>query len=264
MIWMRDHPRIRGEHSPRAVHTVKPGGSSPHTRGARDRSFEVPDDGGIIPAYAGSTSTAVRIRSQMPDHPRIRGEHKSLSEKLGGLAGSSPHTRGALWHPPISPTVPGIIPAYAGSTVGQAHRAEGPGDHPRIRGEHRMLSDDVTLSGGSSPHTRGARISSSCSTCSSQDHPRIRGEHESVSGARNDDCGSSPHTRGARNLAIPGVPEHRIIPAYAGSTPYPSLREWPDADHPRIRGEHRGRTPLGRNARGSSPHTRGARKSCRI
>ena len=53
-----DHPRIRGEHGSSDPGMSDRGGSSPHTRGARE------DHGGrrqmrrIIPAYAGSTSSA--------------------------------------------------------------------------------------------------------------------------------------------------------------------------------------------------------------
>ena len=52
----------------------------------------------------------------------------------------------------------------------------------------------------------------------------------------------------------------RIIPAYAGSTPdRPPIVETGE-DHPRIRGEHWGHGGPGRGPRGSSPHTRGARR----
>ena len=71
-----DHPRIRGEHACEALYGARPGGSSPHPRGAR--AFEVAWRGcrGIIPAYAGSTRRDMRRNSS----------HLS----------SSPHTRGAL------------------------------------------------------------------------------------------------------------------------------------------------------------------------
>ena len=91
----QDHPRIRGEHSPRKGAHAVAGGSSPHTRGARE------DHGGrrpmrrIIPAYAGSTPmVSVSIR-RSADHPRIRGEHDDEGAEGVHEVGSSPHTRGA-------------------------------------------------------------------------------------------------------------------------------------------------------------------------
>ena len=51
----RDHPRIRGEHSCRRCRRRRPGGSSPHTRGARCPGFGGRERRRIIPAYAGST-----------------------------------------------------------------------------------------------------------------------------------------------------------------------------------------------------------------
>ena len=196
----RDHPRIRGEHlrAGSLLHIIQ----------------------GIIPAYAGSTTTS----------------HSSGSWPEG----SSPHTRGARW------TARGRRPP--------------PGDHPRIRGEHDWpcLVRDQELgiipayagstphhtihcesSEGSSPHTRGALRRTPCASSSARDHPRIRGEHERLHGAGEPlggiipayagstiagvllHClyqGSSPHTRGAR-MAAPACPTAR----------------W---DHPRIRGEH--------------------------
>ena len=71
--------------------------------------------------------------------------------------------------------------------------------------------------------------------------------------------GSSPHTRGAPRLRIPRYPGCRIIPAYAGSTPWGLPRLSPTSDHPRIRGEHRCVWMAPMTSDGSSPHTRGAR-----
>ena len=74
--------------------------------------------------------------------------------------------------------------------------------------------------------------------------------------------GSSPHTRGAHRLGSPPSQNHRIIPAYAGSTskspPDGSARR----DHPRIRGEHSDGVLTRMSVGGSSPHTRGARAAC--
>ena len=56
----------------------------------------------------------------MSDHPRIRGEH--LARLVVGklVAGSSPHTRGALRGLNQGAAHRGIIPAYAGSTATRA------------------------------------------------------------------------------------------------------------------------------------------------
>ena len=112
-----DHPRIRGEHKLNRLKKQGVDGSSPHTRGARYREigFETID----------------------MDHPRIRGEHWRLLSRAHPGHGSSPHTRGARPGYGARRQLPGIIPAYAGST--RALRIECPRwrDHPRIRGEHR-------------------------------------------------------------------------------------------------------------------------------
>ena len=50
--------------------------------------------------------------------------------------------------------------------------------------------------------------------------------------------GSSPHTRGALLFDRPLIHRRRIIPAYAGSTPFLWRVISTYRDHPRIRGEH--------------------------
>ena len=71
----RDHPRIRGEHGPLPAGQAALAGSSPHTRGAPPSWGGSSTPGRIIPAYAGSTSSAPPPQTRRPDHPRIRGEH---------------------------------------------------------------------------------------------------------------------------------------------------------------------------------------------
>ena len=131
---------------------------------------------------------------------------------------------------------------------------------------------------GSSPHTRGARLSYGVfhtfwriipayagSTkfwqflaTRSRDHPRIRGEHRICWNRILVPRGSSPHTRGAPAVRPLHRRRSRIIPAYAGSTRPGPRRTALDRDHPRIRGEHY-KVEGGKKLRpGSSPHTRGA------
>ena len=113
----RDHPRIRGEHAYEDGGDTLMQGSSPHTRGAPLLDGSEPTDYGIIPAYAGSTRTARGAVHGVGDHPRIRGEHSYDVGEVCAWQGSSPHTRGALHARARDRRVPGIIPAYAGSTV---------------------------------------------------------------------------------------------------------------------------------------------------
>ena len=51
----RDHPRVCGEHSASAVSVSAAQGSSPRMRGAQGVGHVLGGEGGIIPAYAGST-----------------------------------------------------------------------------------------------------------------------------------------------------------------------------------------------------------------
>ena len=151
-------------------------------------------------------------------------------------------------------------------------------DHPRIRGEHRNPVRFSIRSDGSSPHTRGAHAvgardlpdagiipayaGSTVRTPSAMsrrvDHPRIRGEHSLPAPADPRSRGSSPHTRGARTNPLARFKRGRIIPAYAGSTPFTASPPRTVRDHPRIRGEHAMRRCETGRTRGSSPHTRGA------
>ena len=216
----RDHPRIRGEHLKEYLASLA--------------------ESGIIPAYAGSTNewrlTGESIKGSSPhtrgapcqhscqsldawDHPRIRGEHPASSTLhttswgiipayAGSTLGSRTRQRRPCW----------IIPAYAGSTRITEDAPDALRDHPRIRGEHSMTATAKAIAEGSSPHTRGARCSRRVPSRLAGDHPRIRGEHMASSVVSLAHLGSSPHTRGAP------VPRR---------TPPCRVR-----DHPRIRGEH--------------------------
>ena len=216
---MRDHPRIRGEH----VHVGPPSlagiGSSPHTRGARCRGAGPAPGPGIIPAYAGSTKTSLPPGSPGSDHPRIRGEH------------------------------PVKVPPR------QRHML----DHPRIRGEHRGADHPADARRRIIPAYAGSTVGCGRRTARPRDHPRIRGEHPRLRAAWMLGLGSSPHTRGAQERGQPVSACAGIIPAYAGSTPFPSPTSTPTGDHPRIRGEHLGQGLGDVLGVGSSPHTRGAR-----
>ena len=257
-IGSRDHPRIRGEHRILPPGQTLPGGSSPHTRGARPGVSPTGGIRGIIPAYAGSTSTRLAAIARRPDHPRIRGEHERLRCDTHSNTGSSPHTRGARRRSRAARRASRIIPAYAGSTSSRAGPSRGYRDHPRIRGEHGTGLSPPTLVPGIIPAYAGSTTSPNARACPPRDHPRIRGEHVLQLGADERGHGSSPHTRGAQPRQTHGPALQGIIPAYAGSTFFSWVPMSVAMDHPRIRGEHAAWVAWVVNWPGSSPHTRGA------
>ena len=192
------------------------------------------------------------------DHPRLRGEHPSLLATYIIPTGSSPLTRGALPPQLAHAACLGIIPAYAGSTLRKVHGNRPAVDHPRLRGEHYVMSSSISRTPGSSPLTRGA-LTAGRSTSDSPgiipayagsthlyfarigfnaDHPRLRGEHRQDRRQAAHIRGSSPLTRGALALLTRRLSALRIIPAYAGSTRIHFGGAPIHWDHPRLRGEH--------------------------
>ena len=132
----RDHPRMCGEHVWPARMLSTSQGSSPHVRGARGRGQGQVRLPGIIPACAGSTTSPRASAARRRDHPRMCGEHNTLSVTLDVPQGSSPHVRGAP--PPQGGRAAGrgIIPACAGSTDVRVPKKLLGEDHPRMCGEH--------------------------------------------------------------------------------------------------------------------------------
>ena len=112
----RDHPRMRGEHTASSSRPSGATGSSPHARGAPQRTSGRQGRRGIIPACAGSTSRPPRRGTRAGDHPRMRGEHPKVLKDPHKSKGSSPHARGAPGSRILLGGACGIIPACAGST----------------------------------------------------------------------------------------------------------------------------------------------------
>ena len=73
---------------------------------------------GIIPAYAGNTFRHERAGDHRRDHPRVCGEHMPKLFACAPQLGSSPRMRGTLKNRQRILERRGIIPAYAGNTVG--------------------------------------------------------------------------------------------------------------------------------------------------
>ena len=254
-------------------------GSSPLTRGARGHPHWVCGAGGLIPAYAGSTSYADTAGACVWAHPRLRGEHSNRRCNGCATGGSSPLTRGALPAWWARREQRRLIPAYAGSTLGEVSAWSPVWAHPRLRGEHARPFLSVLGKGGSSPLTRGAprpvehddrrlglipAYAGSTPACpptprTARAHPRLRGEHTQNPPGGHRRGGSSPLTRGAHGRSTMPKKKKRLIPAYAGSTSSSYWASWLAQAHPRLRGEHWPAPPKWLSGMGSSPLTRGAR-----
>ncbi len=233
-----DHPRVCGEHDGRNRSRGDRRGSSPRMRGAHAAHLGRVAWPGIIPAYAGSTTSATTIMPNSGDHPRVCGEHTGHPVGQVGGEGSSPRMRGARQPAPEPVRRPRIIPAYAGSTMSNGIRCKVAGDHPRVCGEHSALDVAADASAGSSPRMRGAHICSRRASrrrriipayagstgmagsplASHADHPRVCGEHTVHVVQNAFEKGSSPRMRGAPSNWKLVHTSSRIIPAYAGST----------------------------------------------
>ena len=171
--------------------------------------------------------------------------------------GSSPHVRGTLGGNKGFMTEYGIIPACAGNTCCRRSRNGKDGDHPRMCGEHVVLSAGHRRDQGSSPHVRGTPVSGddaesaagiipACAGNTSsrngpananRDHPRMCGEHMDRLSADEKAWGSSP--------------------ACAGNTPRCGALRSGRWDHPRMCGEHLSFLLTRILQKGSSPHVRG-------
>ena len=188
---------MRGEHVSAWAREAREWGSPPHARGAHFLSLPISRRNRITPACAGSTAAPRAGRTQVEDHPRMRGEHEIQRMEAEAQVGSPPHARGALLDAGTGNQPTGITPACAGSTgcVGRPRRSAE--DHPRMRGEHGFIDRIAIEAKGSPPHARGARlrllnyrtslgITPACAGSTQSlpdpqlrlgDHPRMRGEH---------------------------------------------------------------------------------------
>ena len=111
------HPRVCGEHPLMHTNHNIDTGSSPRMRGTQTTSILIPSCPRFIPAYAGNTFRIAAMRRILSVHPRVCGEHSSISHKPLCLHGSSPRMRGTHDSGPLFLFLRRFIPAYAGNTL---------------------------------------------------------------------------------------------------------------------------------------------------
>ena len=153
------HPRSRGENVVAAREELLLDGSSPLTRGKRHPELFSDGQGGLIPAHAGKTRPRGCTGLQRRAHPRSRGENVSWGTSLSSMMGSSPLTRGKRAAVEVDGDLRGLIPAHAGKTAATQDPYSRTAAHPRSRGENINDAPHAVPVEGSSPLTRGKRVS---------------------------------------------------------------------------------------------------------
>ena len=112
----RDHPRMRGEDAEWLPRLSSPMGSPPHARGRLFRLGPIVARQGITPACAGKTIPIIRVPWNRRDHPRMRGEDRTLVFGCVRSPGSPPHARGRPIEKLERERDTRITPACAGKT----------------------------------------------------------------------------------------------------------------------------------------------------
>ena len=252
------HPRSRGENFQAKTIPARGPGSSPLTRGKRERRRDPIAGARLIPAHAGKTAPGPTPARGWAAHPRSRGENITWIAQLITSCGSSPLTRGKLSLPVDATQAHRLIPAHAGKTRELWTRNSRPRAHPRSRGENIKTALGEYADDGSSPLTRGKRTTHSVPrkehglipahagkttphtdhTHHTRAHPRSRGDNSRVYPATESCSGSSPLTRGKRRDPVRPRVLGRLIPAHAGKTPRAHARASSSRAHPRSRGEN--------------------------
>ena len=280
-LWRRAHPRSRGENVRLELTRPALRGSSPLTRGKPTRSPTTLKKRGLIPAHAGKTPTDSSLIGLYGAHPRSRGENEAFAALLGSPLGSSPLTRGKQTSRGDEVYTLRLIPAHAGKTGAATPILTGGGAHPRSRGENHPRARSGLAQRGSSPLTRGKPLATSraarwlrlipahagktthpvCSHAGAEAHPRSRRENPYSPCSLTVRSGSSPLTRGKLISVVRVSPTPRLIPAHAGKTAFAAPGCNGDGAHPRSRGENTGEYSAYTFHDGSSPLTRGKRRS---
>ena len=252
------HPRLCGEHTAERTTPQRSTGSSPPVRGTPRGICPHLLTPRFIPACAGNTSSRPSSAHPKSVHPRLCGEHESLTRFSGGLIGSSPPVRGTQRSTTTAACKYRFIPACAGNTCYNVKILHCMPVHPRLCGEHPPFSRTPGMRTGSSPPVRGTRGEDDgaiegfrfipacagnthprCARYSRHTvHPRLCGEHLPTSLASASNCGSSPPVRGTHPDVRHEAVAWRFIPACAGNTPPLPWDDVAQTVHPRLCGEH--------------------------
>ena len=166
----------------------------------------------------------------------MRGEKPDVLRPGWRMEGSPPHARGKAFLCTLPPPCERITPACAGKSLLSHRYLREKEDHPRMRGEKCVDTQNLRKVIGSPPHARGKgaeidgieielRITPACAgkrmfghgeTKATWDHPRMRGEKGRCGADHFMSKGSPPHARGKVPAGYDEGFLLRITPACAG------------------------------------------------
>ena len=151
------HPRVGGENQLIDEIVRSDQGSSPRGRGKRDNDVSGRRQTRLIPAWAGKTHEHAATKPCAWAHPRVGGENFQSETMFADGIGSSPRGRGKHrdWCRPLRGC--GLIPAWAGKTLGFDASHAIAAAHPRVGGENERGRSQLSTQSGSSPRGRGKR-----------------------------------------------------------------------------------------------------------
>ena len=153
----RAHPRVGGEVAGADVDDVFGAGSSTRGRGGRIAGDGDGRNAGLIPAWAGRSTSPSTATTSNRAHPRVGGEVGVVRNRLAGLQGSSPRGRGGPTQGAPAAPWRGLIPAWAGRSSTTRPPRLTRRAHPRVGGEVPSASTNESRATGSSPRGRGGR-----------------------------------------------------------------------------------------------------------
>ena len=234
------HPRSRGENWKGFTRTSQTSGSSPLTRGKLRAGGDLDGPARLIPAHTGKTCAGPGHAARGPAHPRSRGENGDGdgAERFG--LGSSPLTRE--------------------NTVKDGENDMMEGSSPLTRGKHK-LTTAFQFGQGLIPAHAGKTLTLPGPFVEVGAHPRSRGENAARCADAAIERGSSPLTRGKPRAALVSARAGGLIPAHAGKTQSGAPTLSRTRAHPRSRGENIPEQGAGQQWLGSSPLTRGKRRT---
>ncbi len=257
------HPRSRGENSTSPSSLRTDSGSSPLTRGKPSLTHQRSSAPGLIPAHAGKTVRPCGPGLCAGAHPRSRGENWPARPHGGHCLGSSPLTRGKPTPSRASHQWRRLIPAHAGKTSLPSRWRRPARAHPRSRGENAQNVLAWAAGERLIPAHAGKTSTRERTDSWRRAHPRSRGENQTVLDFVDGGHGSSPLTRGKPQHVAGDRLRDGLIPAHAGKTTPDGGRGAASRAHPRSRGENKHGWHYRSGHDGSSPLTRGKRRSSR-